>query len=72
MPVQGVVFAKCIVSLSLPSTHYTQLRSELNYWSLVYLLVALSVFIVSSGYGIAFAYCSERLCGPPLHPSKHH
>jgi ATP-binding cassette subfamily B (MDR/TAP) protein 1 len=71
MPVQGVIFAKCIVSLSLPSTHYTQLRSDLDYWSLVFLAVALTIFIVSSGHGVAFAYCSERLYvlfPPPLSP----
>ena len=61
MPVQGVIFAKCIVSLSLPATQYTQVRSDLNYWSLVFVAVALTVFIVSSGHGVAFAYCSECL-----------
>lgn len=61
MPVQGVLFAKCIVSLSLLPMHYIQLRSDLNYWSLVYLAVGLSVFIVSAGHGVAFAYCSEHL-----------
>jgi ATP-binding cassette subfamily B (MDR/TAP) protein 1 len=61
MPVQGVIFAKCIISLSLPSTHYSQLRSDINYWCLIYLVVALAVFIVSAGHGVAFAYCSERL-----------
>jgi ATP-binding cassette subfamily B (MDR/TAP) protein 1 len=61
MPVQGVIFAKCIISLSLPSTHYTQLRNDINYWCLMYFVVALAVFVVVSGHGIAFAYCSERL-----------
>lgn len=61
MPVQGVVFAKSIVSLSLPPAHYTQLRSDINYWSLMYLAVGLSIWVVSIGHGVAFAYCSERL-----------
>lgn len=65
MPVLGVLFAKCIVSLSLPAAHYTQLRNDVNYWSLMYLVVALVVFFVSAGHGVAFAYCSERLYVSP-------
>jgi ATP-binding cassette, subfamily B (MDR/TAP), member 1 len=61
MPVQGVLFAKCIVSLSRPPAQYPQLRTDINFWSLMYLVVALAVFFVSSAHGIAFAYCSERL-----------
>lgn len=61
MPVQGVLFAKCIVSLSLPPAQYPQLRTDINFWSLMYLTVALAVFFVSAAHGIAFAYCSERL-----------
>jgi len=61
MPVQGVLFAKCVVSLSLPPAQYPQLRTDINFWSLMYLIVALAVFIVFSTHGIAFAYCSERL-----------
>jgi ATP-binding cassette subfamily B (MDR/TAP) protein 1 len=61
MPVQGVLFAKCVVSLSLPQAQYPQLRTDINFWSLMYLIVALAVFLVSSAHGIAFAFCSERL-----------
>ena len=61
MPVQGVLFAKCISSLSLPSTRYSQLRSDIDFWSLMYFVVAVVIFLVSCGYGIVFAYCSELL-----------
>jgi ATP-binding cassette, subfamily B (MDR/TAP), member 1 len=61
MPVQGVLFAKCIISLSLPPAQYPQLRTDINFWSLMYLTVALAVFLVSAAHGIAFGYCSERL-----------
>lgn len=61
MPVQGVLFAKCIISLSLPPSDYGQLRSDVNFWSLMFLVVAIGIFIVTAGHGIAFAYCSERL-----------
>ena len=61
MPVQGVLFAKCIISLSLPPAQYPQLRTDINFWSLMYLAVALAVFLVSAAHGIAFGYCSERL-----------
>jgi ATP-binding cassette subfamily B (MDR/TAP) protein 1 len=68
MPVQGIIFAKCIVALSLPPTHYAQLRIDIDFWSLMFLIVAILVFIVSSSHGIAFAYCSEHLSVSPLPP----
>lgn len=59
MPVQGVLFAKCIEALSQPD--YGKLRSDVNFWSLMFLIVAFGVFAVTGCHGIAFAYCSERL-----------
>lgn len=59
MPVQGLVFAKCIVALSLPD--HGQLRSEINFWALMFLVVGIAIFVLSIGHGTAFAYCSERL-----------
>jgi ATP-binding cassette subfamily B (MDR/TAP) protein 1 len=61
MPVQGVLFAKCIISMSLPPSEYGQLRSDVNFWSLMFLIVAIGIFVVTAGHGVAFAYCSERL-----------
>ena len=61
MPVQGIIFAKCVVSLSLPPSQYPQLRTDINFWSLMYLTIALAILFVSAAHGIAFAYCSELL-----------
>jgi ATP-binding cassette subfamily B (MDR/TAP) protein 1 len=60
-PTQAVFFAKEIVALSRPSSQYAQLRSDTNFWSLMYLMLAIVQFIAFVGQGIAFAFCSERL-----------
>ncbi|MCJ1466071.1 GTPase-activating protein [Pseudocyphellaria aurata] len=60
-PTQAVLFAKSIVALSLPASQYAQLRHDANFWSLMYLMLALVQFLAFSGQGIAFAFCSERL-----------
>ncbi|KAL8963470.1 MAG: hypothetical protein Q9193_000275 [Seirophora villosa] len=60
-PTQAVFFAKAIVAISLPPSMYNQLRGDANFWSLMYLMLAITQFIAFCGQGIAFAYCSERL-----------
>lgn len=60
-PTQAVFFAKAIVALSLPPSMYAQLRHDANFWSLMYLMLAIVQFIAFCGQGVAFAYCSERL-----------
>ena len=70
MPVQGLLFAKCTISLSHTASEYSELRSDVNYWSLMFLIVALVVWIVSTGHGIAFAYCSECLYAFYLLPTR--
>ncbi|KAL8975530.1 MAG: hypothetical protein Q9197_000207 [Variospora fuerteventurae] len=60
-PTQAVFFAKAIVAISLPPNMYDQLRSDANFWSLMYLMLAITQFIAFCGQGMAFAYCSERL-----------
>ena len=60
-PTQSVFFAKSIVSLSLPPSMYAQLRHDANFWSLMYLMLAITQLIAYSVQGITFAYCSERL-----------
>ena len=61
MPVQGVLFAKCIVSMSLPSDQYRNFRNDIDFWSLLYLILGIVEFLVFCGQGTAFACCSERL-----------
>ncbi|CAF9904936.1 GTPase-activating protein [Imshaugia aleurites] len=60
-PTQSVFFAEEIVALSLPSSMYSKLRHDADFWSLMYLMLALVQILSFSAQGIAFAYCSERL-----------
>lgn len=60
-PTQSVFFAKSIVALSLPPPQYSQLRHDINFWSLMFLMLALVMLISFIIQGIAFAICSERL-----------
>ncbi|KAL6712815.1 GTPase-activating protein [Lecanora helva] len=60
-PTQSVFFAKSIVALSLPPSMFAKLRHDADFWSLMYLMLAITQIISWSGQGIAFAYCSERL-----------
>jgi ATP-binding cassette, subfamily B (MDR/TAP), member 1 len=70
-PVQAVFFAKEIISLSIPLTNpFTNetipgakhtLRHDVDFWSLMYLMLAFVQFIAFCGQGVAFAFCSERL-----------
>jgi len=60
-PTQAVFFAKSIVALSLPPSMFNQLRHDVNFWSLMYLMLAIVEIIAFSLQGIAFAICSERL-----------
>ncbi|TVY36202.1 Leptomycin B resistance protein [Lachnellula subtilissima] len=70
-PTQAVFFAKEIISLSYPLTNpitgavipgaKQHVRHDVDFWSLMYLMLAFVQFIAFCGQGIAFAFCSERL-----------
>ncbi|KAK3692897.1 P-loop containing nucleoside triphosphate hydrolase protein [Podospora appendiculata] len=62
-PTQAVFFAKLISSLSVPITPLTipQIQSDASFWCLMYLMLALIMFLSFSVQGIVFAKCSERL-----------
>lgn len=61
-PVQGVFFAKSIVSLSQPLPEgASKIRSDISFWSLMYLMLAFVDLIAMVVQGTAFAYCSESL-----------
>lgn len=65
-PTQAVFFAKQIVTLSVDPTRLTpqekrEIRHESNFWSLMYLMLAIVQFIAFSIQGVIFARCSERL-----------
>ncbi|KZF22582.1 P-loop containing nucleoside triphosphate hydrolase protein [Xylona heveae TC161] len=61
-PTQSVFFAKAIVALSLPlPAQVHKLRHDADFWSGMYLMLALIEFIAFCVQGISFAFCSERL-----------
>lgn len=60
-PTQAVLFAKSITTLALPEPFYEKLRSDANFWCLMFLAVGIAIVITFCGQGIAFALCSERL-----------
>lgn len=60
-PTQAVFFAKSISALSRPPSEYGKLRSEANFWSLMYLMLALTQLLSFTGQGLCFAICSEKL-----------
>jgi ATP-binding cassette subfamily B (MDR/TAP) protein 1 len=59
--VQAVFFAKAIMSLSKPPSQVAEVKSGANFWSGMYLMLAIIIFSAYSIQGMAFAYCSERL-----------
>ena len=60
-PAQGVLFAKAIVSLSQPLELADQIRSEVNLWAGLYLMLGFINMIAMLVVGLTFAYCSARL-----------
>ena len=60
-PTQAVLYAKAINSLSYGPSMYGKLRSDANFWSLMFFVVGIAQFISFSTQGIAFAISSERL-----------
>ena len=60
-PTQAVFFAEEIVALSQPPRLFSKLRHDADFWSLMYVMLALTQILSFSVQGIAFAYCSERL-----------
>ena len=60
-PVQGIFFAKSIVALSQPLSKAHQIRHDIDFWALMYLMLGFVQLISMFTQGIAFAYCSEVL-----------
>jgi ATP-binding cassette subfamily B (MDR/TAP) protein 1 len=60
-PTQGVFFAKVITSLSRPLSQAHKIRSDVDFWCLMYLMLGFVLLLSQSTQGIAFAFCSERL-----------
>ncbi|CRK36735.1 hypothetical protein BN1708_007166 [Verticillium longisporum] len=62
-PTTAVFFAKQIVTLIVPVTDQNrdQIKSDSDFWSLMYLMLALVQLLAFATQGILFAKCSERL-----------
>lgn len=60
-PTQAFLYAKAISALSLPKSQWGKLRSDADFWSLMFLVVGIVQFITFSVHGVSFAICSERL-----------
>lgn len=60
-PVQGIFFAKSIVAMSQPLSRAAEIRSEINFWALMYLMLGFVQLIAMFTQGISLAFCSERL-----------
>lgn len=62
-PTQAVFFAKQIVTLSNPNLveDKRQIKKDSDFWSAMYLMLALVQFLSFAVQGILFAKCSERL-----------
>lgn len=60
-PVQGIFFAKAIVSLSQPLSRAAQIRHDVDFWALMYLMIAFIQLFAMWTQGISLAICSERL-----------
>ncbi|KAK2834899.1 hypothetical protein FQN49_006805 [Arthroderma sp. PD_2] len=58
---QAVFYGKTISAMSLPPSMYGELRREVNFWSLMYLMLGGTAFLGWGASGLCFAYCSERL-----------
>lgn len=58
---QSVFFAKSINVVSLPPSQYAQLRNEINFWCLMFLMIAIVNCIAWVGQGTCFSYSTERL-----------
>ncbi|KAI5790235.1 P-loop containing nucleoside triphosphate hydrolase protein [Geopyxis carbonaria] len=60
-PTQAVLFANSILALSRPPSEYKEVRREANFWSGMYLMLAVVLFVAHVTQGLAFAKCSEKL-----------
>ncbi|KAJ5247718.1 ABC multidrug transporter mdr1 [Penicillium chermesinum] len=60
-PTQAYLYSKALSVLSLPKPLYHKLRTEANYWSLVFFAIGIAQFITFIVHGACFGVCSERL-----------
>ena len=60
-PINAIFFAEAITTLTLPSDRYIRLRSQADFWSWMYFVIAIAQLLSRTAYGVSLSYCSERL-----------
>lgn len=61
VPLQAVYMGKNISALSLPPNQHSKLRHDVNFWSLMFFVTGIVIWMAYFVQGVAFAFCSERL-----------
>ncbi|RAH46196.1 ABC transporter ATP-binding protein [Aspergillus brunneoviolaceus CBS 621.78] len=60
-PTSSVFLAKSVANLALPLSQSHTIRQEINFWSWMYFMLAILVWLGFVVQGTAFAYCAEKL-----------
>lgn len=60
-PGSAILFSYAIVSLSQPLSEADKIRSETGFYSWMFFLLAMVMFLVLGAEGIIFAWCSEKM-----------
>lgn len=60
-PTHVVFLAKNVEALARPPSQYSELRSDVNFWSVLYLALGLGLLLIQGTQGFALGFCSERL-----------
>ena len=58
---QSVFFAKLLTALGLPPPQYADLKSEVAFWSGLYVAIAATTFLFWMGVGITLSYATQKL-----------
>ncbi|RAH70194.1 multidrug resistance protein [Aspergillus aculeatinus CBS 121060] len=61
VPTQAVFFAESISAITLDSTRYSKLRHDIDFWSLLFVILSIFAFITWISQGICFSRSTERL-----------
>ncbi|KIA76013.1 ABC transporter [Aspergillus ustus] len=60
-PTHVVFLAKNVEALAKPPSLYSELRRDVNFWSVLYVALGLAMLLVQGTQGYALGFCSERL-----------
>ncbi|PSN72677.1 hypothetical protein BS50DRAFT_568263 [Corynespora cassiicola Philippines] len=60
-PVQAVFVSKCLTALARPPAEYGQLRSEINLWAGMHVVLAFVQLLACTAQGTVLGKCTEKL-----------